>query len=209
MLKPSIKDVWKEAWNSPVTRLRLIVIIVLIPVFTLSLPYFFTYVEARKGVVLNDWLLAQIPARNVSVLIFAVIWGMMLLLFYRSLRSPSIFITYMLSLAVVTITRIICIAVFKLEPPIGLIPIVDPLTGVFYGEAPITKDLFFSGHTATVMLIFLCLEKKTDRLIGLAAVIAIMCLLLIQHIHYTIDVVAAPPMVYGGYRLMRYFLYKR
>jgi membrane-associated phospholipid phosphatase len=114
----------------------------------------------------------------------------------------------MLSLAIVTLTRVACIALVPLAPPAGLIPIKDALTGIFYGEAPITKDLFFSGHTSTVMLIFLCLERKTDRLISLVCVIAIMFLLLVQHVHYTIDVVAAPIAVYGCYRLTRYILYK-
>ncbi len=129
----SIKGIWKEAWDSPVKRPRLIIIIVLIPVFLFSLPYFFNYIEKRQGVVLNDLLLAQIPPHNVSVLIFAIIWGMILLMLYRSLHSPSILITYCLTLAVVTFVRVTCIYLVPLNPPVGFIPLVDPLSGVFYG----------------------------------------------------------------------------
>jgi hypothetical protein len=204
----TIKGIWKEAWGSPVKRSRLIIIIVLIPVFIFSLPYFFNYIEKRQGVVLNDLLLAQIPPHNISVLIFAIIWGMILLMLYRSIHSPSILITYCLTLAVVTAVRITCIYLVPLNPPVGFIPLVDPISGVFYGEANITKDLFFSGHTATLVTIFLSLKRKTDRRIALIAVITVAVSLLVQHIHYTIDILAAPVITYWCYCLTRFFLYK-
>jgi membrane-associated phospholipid phosphatase len=69
-----------------------------------------------------------------------------------------------------------------------------------------TKDLFFSGHTTTMVLIFLCLKKRTDKTIALMAAFAVAYLLLVQHIHYTIDVLAAPVVVYACYRLTRYLL---
>jgi hypothetical protein len=174
---------------------------VLIPVFSAGLPFFFNYIEKRDGVLLNDWLLAHIPAHNVSVLIFTFIWGMMLLLFARSLYKPSILITYCFTLAFVTIARISCIYLVPLTPPVGLIPLTDPLTGVFYGEASITKDLFFSGHISTMMMVYFCLEKKSDKTIALLSTIAVAVLLLVQHIHYTIDVVTAPIVVYAFYTL--------
>jgi len=207
---PSIKDVWKEAWESPVKRGQLIIITILIGVFGIGLPYFFNYIEKRNGIVLNDWVLAHIPAHDVSVLIFTVIWGMILLILYRSLYSPSIFITYCLTLALVTVARVICISVVPLAPPIGLIPLSDPVTGIFYGESNITKDLFFSGHMATLSVIYFCLEKKTDKLIGLLAVIVLAFLLALQHIHYTVDILTAPVIVYAVYSITsRYLLFKK
>ena len=208
-MRTSIKDNWKKTWNSPAQRLRLIIIIVLIPSFILALPLFFNHIETRKGVLLNDWLLANIPALDVSVPIFSCIWGMILLMLYRSLYKPSIFINYCLTLALVTVCRIICLSLVPLSPPVGLIKLTDPLTGIFYGNAVITKDLFFSGHTATLVTIFLCLEKPADKLIGLIAVIAVAVLLLVQHVHYTIDILAAPAAVYGCYFLTCHYIYKQ
>jgi len=208
MSKLSILEIWKETWNSRVKRLQLTAIMVLIPVFSIFLPYFFAFIEKRKGVVLNDWVLAHIVPHNVSVLIFIIIWSMILLILYRAIQKPSIFITYCLTLAMVTVARVLCISMVPLSPPVGLIPLSDPLSGAFYGEASVTKDLFFSGHTATLTLIFLCLEKPVDKILGFLATITVAYLLLVQHIHYTVDVVTAPVVVYVLYRFNCYFLYK-
>jgi len=93
-----------------------------------------------------------------------------------------------------------------LDPPVGLIPLSDPVTGIFYGESNITKDLFFSGHTATVTLMFLCLQKKNDKIVAFTAIIILAVLLLVQHVHYTIDILAAPLIVYSLFRLTRFLL---
>jgi hypothetical protein len=99
------------------------------------------------------------------------------------------------------------ISFVALNPPIGLIPLADPLTGIFYGEASITKDLFFSGHIATLTLIFLCLDKKSDKMIGLGAIVTVACLLLVQHIHYSVDILASPIITYVCFRLAKYSLF--
>ncbi|HEX3079850.1 MAG TPA: phosphatase PAP2-related protein, partial [Puia sp.] len=72
----------------------------------------------------------------------------------------------------------------------------------------ITHDLFFSGHTTTVFLIFLCLKKKRDRIYALIASILLGIFLLGQHVHYTIDVLAAPIFTYVAYRLALLFTKK-
>jgi hypothetical protein len=105
----------------------------------------------------------------------------------------------------VTLVRMACIGLVSLNPPAGLIPLMDPITNQFYGQRYITHDLFFSGHTTTVFLIFLCLKKKTDRIYALFASIALGFLLLVQHVHYTVDVLAAPLFTYGVYRLTLLF----
>lgn len=166
------------------------------------LPFFFSFIEKRKGVQVNDWLLAQIPAHNVSGLIFAIIWGMGALAFYRAARQPSMYVTYVWAYALIVLIRMLTISCVRLEAPVGLIQLTDPLTGIFYGHANITKDLFFSGHTATLFLIFLTLEKKWDKVISLLAVIAVGILLLVQHVHYTFDVIMAPIAVYPVYKLV-------
>lgn len=209
MQEKSPKAAWKKAWGTVQTRQQIITGTAMMLAVVCMLPHFFSYIEKRNGIVLNDRLLALIPPHNVSGLIFAIIWGMIGLTIIRAVQKPAIYIIYCWTLLFVSVARIACISLVPLNPPHGLVPLTDPLSSAFYGYSDITKDLFFSGHTATMVLIFLCLEKPVDKIIAFIAMIAVMFLLLVQHIHYTIDVFFAPIAVYAFYRLTNYLLYKR
>ncbi|MEO7212833.1 phosphatase PAP2-related protein [Mucilaginibacter sp.] len=195
-----------EALQSPKTRSKILLGSVVTIVMLSGMPFFFGQIEKRNGIVLNDWVLAYLPAYNVSLLIFALIWGMAILIVYRALYNPHIYIKYAWTLFFVNLSRMITIMVFALDPPRGMVHLIDPITGIFYGNAVITKDLFYSGHTSTMVLVFLCLDKRNDKIIGFIAIICVMVLLLIQHIHYTIDVLAAPVFVYTIYLITSHFL---
>ncbi|RYD88601.1 MAG: hypothetical protein EOP54_26990 [Sphingobacteriales bacterium] len=169
----------------------------------LGMPFFFNYIQNRQGALLNDWVLDQLPAHDVSPYIFALIWGMGLLILIRAMYNPVIYINYVWSLIFINLVRMLTILFISLDPPRGLIHLVDPLTSIFYGNTIITRDLFFSGHTSTMILIFLCLEKRNDKIAAFISAAIVMVLLLVQHIHYTIDVVVAPVAVYIIYRLVR------
>jgi hypothetical protein len=207
MLPPSLKHNWSVIWNSHAKRYQMIIGTVIIAAIIYSLPFFFAHIQKRKGAVLNDWLLAHIPPHDVSVFIFGLIGAMALLILIRAVNNPSIYITYCWTLIFVYLVRFATLSMVALDPPPGLVPLVDPISSFFSGNTVITKDLFFSGHTATMVQIFLCLERKTDKLIALIAAFAVACLLLVQHIHYTIDVLAAPIVVYPCYRLTRYLFF--
>jgi len=208
MPSPSLKDNWRVTWNSRYKRYQMIIGTVIMLAIIYTLPFFFGHIQKRKGAVLNDWLLARIPAHDVSVLIFAIIGAMALLIIIRAVNNPSIYITYCWTFIFVYIVRFATLSLVALDPPPGLVPLIDPINSFFSGNVVITKDLFFSGHTATMVQIFLCLERRTDKLIALIAAFAVACLLLVQHIHYTIDILAAPVVVYACYWLTRYIFYK-
>ncbi|OOQ61211.1 hypothetical protein BC343_21435 [Mucilaginibacter pedocola] len=201
-----MKEIWVEALQEPKTRSKILLASV-VTIFILSgMPFFFGYIEKRNGVVLNDWLLARIPSYNVSIIIFALIWGMGGLIVSRALYNPNIYIRYAWTLFFVNLTRMATILLFALNPPHGMVYLIDPISGIFYGNKVITKDLFYSGHTSTMVLVFLCLEKRRDKIISFIATISVMVLLLIQHIHYTIDVLAAPVFVYIIFLITNRFL---
>lgn len=183
---------WKFAWaQSPFKQLTIIGFFVLV-VILIVFPFFFNYIELREGYTFNDPVLKLLPAANVSNIVFAIIWSMAVLTIIRCIQQPQIFIVFLWGFIFLSLSRFISILVLPLNPPKELIELKDPISNTFYGSKFITKDLFYSGHTATQFLMFLCLQKKWDKVFTLLSSIAIGLLVLIQHVHYSIDVAAAP-----------------
>lgn len=197
----TIKDNWAAATSEKVFRFCFIIGWMVCGVIIVSQPAFYRFIEARSGAVLNDFILGKIPAFNVSLPIFIIIWGMVALGIVRSLFTPHIFLNYMMGFIFVTFFRITCLSLVALDPPIGILELKDPFTDVFYGGSFITKDLFFSGHTATLVLLSLALEKKRDKILCIIASVVVGVLLLVQHVHYTLDVIAAPFFSWAGFIL--------
>jgi PAP2 superfamily C-terminal len=196
---------WSEAWKTPSFKWKFWAGISVFSGILIALPFFFDAIENRNGYIFTDFILELIPAHNFSVLVFFVIWSCCLLLVIRIYRNPMMLLVTLWAYNGVTLLRMACISLISLNPPAGLIPLADPITNQFYGTHYITHDLFFSGHTTTVFLVFLCLKKKWDRIYALSASILLGSLLLVQHVHYTIDVLAAPVFTYVAYRMALLF----
>ena len=189
---------WKQATQSVTFRSRLIFGHLLLISLVLALPHFFDYIENREGFMLYDPILNYLPPLDFSVPIFISIWGTTALLLYRCVNCPAIYITAIYGFAIILLARIITITLVPLDAPTDLIPLIDPISNIAYGKADyITKDLFFSGHTSSQFLIFLCLTNNRDKIIALTSTILVGSMVLFQHVHYTIDVVAAPVFTYG------------
>jgi membrane-associated phospholipid phosphatase len=108
------------------------------------------------------------------------------------------------------LARILTISILPLNPPAGIITLKDPIANIAYGGNGIfiTKDLFYSGHTGNMFLFFLCLQHKWDKIIALAASFIVGILVMVQHIHYSIDVIAAfifTYFIYLGAKKLAFF----
>jgi len=123
--------------------------------------------------------------------------------------EPLRWVRYMVTGGLVSLARGLTIALTGLGPPDparagpGLgdrnalqawLELVSPW-GVFArgsAQAYLTKDLFFSGHTATTFLLVLYLWRRQGlRWIALAAHLIVVASVLLARLHYTIDVVGA------------------
>jgi len=199
----SYKQKWMEEWKLYAFRKRFVTVLITLFLVVTVNPYFFSYIQQRNGIELNDWLLNFIPQYDVSIPVFCILWSMVLLAIWRAAQYPRFLIIFGLTYLLLLVSRLISISLVPLNLPKGLINLHDPIINIFYGDQLITKDLFYSGHTATMFLIFLCMKNKYDKAFALFATIAIAILLLVQHVHYTIDVVAAPFFTYTLYILSK------
>ena len=186
-----LREEWQDAWQSAWYRKRVIGGLALVIVILSLFPFFFQTIEKRSGYQLADPLLGWLHPHNVSIAIFVIIWAISLLGVLRAAQDPYMFLTFVWAYALLSVMRTLAITLVPLDPPVGLVGLVDPISNFFYGEKFVTRDLFFSGHTSSVFLIFLCLPGKMDRSLALVATVAVGYLLLVQHVHYTLDVLGA------------------
>jgi len=198
---------WRQAWQQPSFRARMIAGALIMICIAIVMPSFFDYIEKREGVALHDWVLHRIPATNVSLFISLAMWSAILLGAFRAIRQPLLLQLFLWSFILLTVTRLVSISLVALNPPLGIIPLTDPLANAFYGRHFVSKDLFYSGHTSIVFLLFLCLDKKADKIVALVATLLVGILVMVQHIHYTVDVLFAPVFTllcfYGGKMITR------
>lgn len=196
---------WKTAWASPWFKKTTMLGLALLILAAACLPFFFAYIESRSGTLLNDPLLNWLTPSDHSVLIFSLIWGMVLVALIGCWKNPVYFLHLLIGYNLILVSRYITISLFSLEPPTGWIELKDPLIHQFYGGTFITRDLFYSGHTATMWLIVFSAYSLPfiGRLAGSLVALTVGFLVLKQHIHYTIDVIAAPLFAYGAAWLAR------
>ncbi len=195
---------WKQAWQCKKFRSLFVLGIAgfVLPIFIW--PIFLEHIEQRNGFVLQDAILAYFPAKDLSIPIFICLWAAAILMLVRMLQQPKLFLLFMYSYWIMFLARMLTIQLMPLNPPVGLLKLKDPISNLFYGNGGVfkTKDLFFSGHTATLLLIFLFLKNKWEKFFVLFAAVAVGSMVLFQHIHYSIDVLFAPVVAVTVYLLV-------
>jgi membrane-associated phospholipid phosphatase len=186
-----LREEWQVAWQSAWYRKRVIGGLTVVVSILSLFPYFFQHIEKRSGYLLADPILGWLPPHNVSMAIFVIIWAIGLLATLRAAQDPHMFLTFIWAYALLLLLRTLSITLVPLDPPVGLIGLVDPISNFFYGPKFVTRDLFFSGHTSTVFLLYLCVPGKTDKGVTLIGTVVVGFLLMVQHVHYTLDVLGA------------------
>ncbi len=167
--------------------------------------------ELRPAPQLPDTVLSLIPyvawVDRHNYTIWLVLYFPLALWLWR--RDRDAFVHFLYVGGLLSLVRGLCIGLTGLGPVhlddvnVGLsyaelwqawLRLVNPLDALM-SDAPhvyLTKDLFFSGHTATTFLLWLYCRKEPG--LGLAALLAhvvVVASVFFAHLHYTIDVVGA------------------
>lgn len=178
----------------------LITFLAALPVVSV-LPSFFSWIEKRPGVLPPEPLLHHLPSADLSVPLFIVVYATIAYTLVRLFRRPERLLRAMQAYVVLLVLRMAAMLTWTLEPPPDAVDLYDPVTQFFYpGGTPFRKDLFFSGHTATLVLMALALPAGRDRsLVALAAAVVGLAVL-VQRAHWTVDVLAAPVFAWLAWR---------
>lgn len=193
-------------WRKFFSKSRNVVSFILGLLYFVSVTFLFKFhlleLEQVKGVQLEDFLLERIPSYDVSLSIFVILYFTVFYTYIFLLAYPKILQIFIVFYATALLIRFLMLYLIHLEAPIGMIILSDPIlsTSTYSGIA-ITKDLFFSGHMVAVLCSYFTIPNRFLKSIFLLTSVLTGVLLLIQHIHYTIDLLGAIIMVFLLYRV--------
>jgi hypothetical protein len=192
---------WISAWSSLAFRWSFLLALAALIGSLALLSQVLRAAELRPGAVLEDPLLARFAARDLSVLSFTVIYGGLLAALLDLLGHPRHLLRGLVAYTLVALGRAATVWVTPLDPPRTMVTLRDPLIETFGPAQLLTRDLFFSGHTATLFLMALCVPSRWLRSLLFPATAVVAVLVLLQHAHYTVDVLVAPCMAFCAFRL--------
>jgi hypothetical protein len=186
--------------------MKFILTIAVLFLLLFGLGAFLNYIETRQGKVFYDPILNFIKPRDVSGFIFFTTYCTALIALIYAFSTPYRFLDLVQMYGVLTALRIITLFFIPLDPPIEIIPLKDKfLSSTFYNGGENMKDLFFSGHAATLFLFCFFATNKILKYLFLVSALIVSVCVIIQHVHYSYDVIAAPIFAYIAYRFITKF----
>jgi len=202
----TLKDVFKDG-----ERTSLIISLLLLGLsfiaYHYAAAYAFVYLTRPTTTNVGDLLLDNLPAVDLNFIIIEaallfIVTGAIYVAFWR----PRYVLFSVKALAVFNITRAFFISLTHM----GLYPgHIDPGAGIFDGiylYFNFQTGFFFSAHTGLPFLFALIFwNRPFERNIFLALSLVFAVAVLLAHVHYSIDVFAAPFMAYGIFEIVKYF----
>ena len=194
---------WKSFLKNKKNLTEFIITAIIVTAVIIAFSHFLHFIEQRDGVVLNDPILKSFNPIDLTWLIFALIYLSLIIFVITTFSKPNKLLISFQAYGLMLIFRTIAMYLTPFEAPEKIILLDDPFVQFFAKGDILTKDLFFSGHTGTLFLIFLLAENKTLKTIFLILSILVGSAVLLQHVHYSIDVFVAPFVAYGSYKIIK------
>ncbi len=194
---------WTDSYKLKNVEYKLLISVIILAVVLYFYSTFLNYVETREGFSFRDPVLSLFHPIDLTWLIFSLIYLSLFSGIIILIRNPVRLILAIQIYTVLILVRITAMYSLPFNPPLDMIPLNDPFVQIFGSGKLLTKDLFFSGHTATLFLLFLVVDKKPFKQIFLIFTVVIGVSVILQHVHYFIDVMAAPFFTFGAYSIVK------
>ena len=167
--------------------------------------YAFAYAERPTSNYVGDLILDNIPAVDLNFIIIEVALIAIILGTLFVFSKPRYILFTLKAIALFIIVR----ALFISLTHVGIHPEnIAPGLGFFdaiYLYLNFQTGLFFSGHTGLPFLMALIFWNRfSTRIVFLLLSFIFGVAVLLAHVHYSIDVLAAPFMAYGIFKIAHY-----
>lgn len=168
-------------------------VIVCIAVIAIASRYL-QVVEQRQGVVLPDPIHQMVGPYNLTWPTFIVLYGSLITAFIWLRKHPNLMLRGLRAYSILLSLRLLGMYLLALNAPPSMIPLNDPIVQAVASDsgATLTKDLFFSGHTSVMFMAALVMPSLWKRRVFLVLGTLVGVAVVLQHVHYTVDVMVAP-----------------
>ncbi len=206
MSKINLSSVWKKQFANAKFRNLFIITITAIAVTLTLLTNFLSYNETREGFAYADPFLSLFQPINLTWSTFILIYCGLLTGIYIFIQRPIVLVHAFLTYTILALFRMVLMYSLPLDPPTDMISLTDPFVELFGTGKTLDKDLFFSGHTSTMFILFLLSYKPVVKKVFLVGTILVGMSVILQHAHYTVDVFVAPFVAYASYRISKHIV---
>jgi hypothetical protein len=197
-------NAWKIFLIRKHNKKELLYTLILLALILLCFTRFLNYVELRAGFTFADPLLKLFAPIDLTWIIFGLIYLGLFIAIFFFMKDPHMLIMAFQAYMVLVLFRTGAMYLLPLNPPPDMIPLNDPFVQIFGSGEILTKDLFFSGHTSTLFLLFLVADNRILKSVFLTFAVIIGISVLLQHVHYSIDVFTAPFFSFTSVKLAEY-----
>ncbi|HQQ99016.1 MAG TPA: hypothetical protein PLX35_17210 [Cyclobacteriaceae bacterium] len=195
---------WLDVIGTWRGRVAIIFCMATLGMIVFYMPHFYHDILTPKpGIRLQDPVLDMFTPRDWSLIVFFILYASILQTLLMGYKQPKIILVGLTAYSVVNVFRLITMYGLTLEPPTDMILLLDPISSIAYPDKGFAKDLFFSGHVSTVFVLVLVEPNAIARSIKLAGTLVMAVLLAWQHVHYSIDLIAALLVAWGAVVLIR------
>lgn len=158
--------------------------------------------EFREGFSFKDPLLIRFDPVDMTWWTFIALYGAVFITFHYISDKPIRFMMGFQAYFFLLASRLISMTFLPLKAPETLIPLFDPFIAQLSKDIVLEHDLFFSGHFSVVILLSFVVADKVRKNIILVLGMLMAAFILMQHVHYTIDMLVAPFFSFATWKMI-------
>lgn len=154
---------------------------------------FLAWNEVREGLHFDDPVFQWYKARDYSWAIMLPLYAAIIFFIYFYRKEPLKLTRLATAYALAIAFRMVTLYFLPFYGDSDAVKLFDPILNNFvYPNNYVARDLFFSGHAALMLLMMWTMPKGVWRMIYLLITIVVSTFLVLQKVHFSIDILAAP-----------------